>query len=177
MNPQTELEKRYPQADFSIYFRHLEACRTVKGLNTHDHHICPRKPFPEYEHMPENKVILTIEDHAQAHELLHAAEPELWAQSKWIAAASKGGKIGGQKNVESGHLARVSAKVRTAEHQRNAAHFAGLAGQKTHRQNNTSRYSSTYQKAANLIANHKRWHIARNQKSSACSLCTGVSNG
>lgn len=74
MNPQTELEKRYPQADFSIYFRHLEACRTVKGLNTQDHHICPRAQFPEYaEDFSENLITLNIEDHDFAHKLLEAA--------------------------------------------------------------------------------------------------------
>lgn len=74
MNPETVLQERYPLADFSVYFRHLSACQTVKGLNTHEHHICPRKQFPEYaEGFPENLITLHTDDHAFAHALLEAA--------------------------------------------------------------------------------------------------------
>jgi hypothetical protein len=76
MNPRTVLQERYPLADFTIYFRHLDACRTSKSLNTHDHHICPKAQFPEYKDLdsfPENSITLTIDDHSFAHKLLEAA--------------------------------------------------------------------------------------------------------
>jgi hypothetical protein len=96
VNPRTELEKRYPEADFSVYFHFLSEHKTEKAWNTHDHHICPRKQFPEFaEGFPENLITLTVGDHAHAHELLHVSVPELWAQSKWIASANEGGRKGG----------------------------------------------------------------------------------
>ena len=48
MNPKNELEKRYPQADFSRYFAHLAAYKTVKQHGAQEHHICPRAQFPEF---------------------------------------------------------------------------------------------------------------------------------
>lgn len=74
MDPKTVLQERYPLADFSVYFRHLVACRTEKGPDTQEHHICPRKQFPEFaEGFPENLATLHIDDHAHAHRLLEAA--------------------------------------------------------------------------------------------------------
>ncbi len=96
MNPRTELEARYPSADFSVYFRTAEACRTIKGMNTHDHHLCPRKQFPEFVDSPENLITVTVEDHAFLHKLLEAACGIKAPSTLWIenqrAAALKGGR-------------------------------------------------------------------------------------
>jgi NUMOD3 motif len=73
MNPRNVLRERYPAADFSVYFRHLDACRTEKSLHTQDHHICPRKQFPEYSDAAENLITLHGDDHAFSHKLLEAA--------------------------------------------------------------------------------------------------------
>ena len=199
MNPQVILRERYPRADFSVYFRHLAACRTVKALNTQEHHICPRKQFPEFIDSPENKIILKTDDHAFAHKLLEAlcgikSPPTTYFESARDAAA-KGGRVsgprsavkclargtgifatgarakGGRKNVLSGHLAIISAKVRTSEHQAHAAHFAGVAVQKIHKKNGTGCFSRAHQAAASAGSNHIRWHVNRNIVSPTCSLC------
>jgi len=77
MNPQAVLQERYPNANLDkldIYFLHLDACRTEKGLDTHEHHICPKKQFPEYaKGCPENLITLKIDDHVWAHKLLEDA--------------------------------------------------------------------------------------------------------
>jgi hypothetical protein len=120
MNPQAVLHERYPLADFSIYFRHLEACRTEKGLNTQDHHICPRKQFPEYaEGFPENLITLMTDDHNWAHKLLEAAcgiyaPPTVLFEGQRDAAAkggrtSKGGRIGGRTGGKKGGPIAASA--------------------------------------------------------------------
>ncbi len=79
MNPLAVLQKRYPDADFSIYFRYLNACVVaVRSDLTNEHHICPRKQFPEYaDGFPENRITLLIDDHVFAHKLLGAAVPAL----------------------------------------------------------------------------------------------------
>ncbi len=86
MNPRTELEKRYPEADFSIYFRHLEACKGTKSESgsTQEHHICPRAQFSEYVTALENLITLTLEDHSFAHKLLEAACGIKAPSSTWI---------------------------------------------------------------------------------------------
>jgi hypothetical protein len=121
MNPRSILQERYPLADFSIYFRHLDVCRTVKGLNTHDHHICPRKQFPELEQDPDNLITLAIGDHAFAHRLLEAAcgiyapstmffEMQCWTPER-INKAIKAGRRGGHvTNSRLRRLTRTRAK-------------------------------------------------------------------
>lgn len=156
MNPASVLQERYPTANLVVYSAFIELCRQFEPepqkAATQDHHICPRKQFPELEHEPENLITLYTPLHMHAHELLHAAVPELWARSKWIAGASEGGRLGGlksvelrigvharspekraedsrkagRKNVESGHLARL----RTHEHQVAAARAGGKIGGK-----------------------------------------------
>ncbi len=74
MNPQTVLQERYPAADFWAYFHFLQSCIGTEKGNTHEHHICPKKQFPEYEFFfPENLITLKLGDHARAHKLLEAA--------------------------------------------------------------------------------------------------------
>lgn len=108
MNPLIELEERYPSADFSVYFRTAEACRTVKGLNTHDHHLCPRKQFPEFVDSPENLITVTIEDHAFLHKLLEAAcgikaPPTAYFEAQEIAAALGGKTMWSRMSAEQRH--------------------------------------------------------------------------
>lgn len=90
MNPRAVLQERYPASDFSFYFRHLEACMGTEKQRgrTHEHHICPCKQFPEYEHdEPANLITLTIEDHSWAHRLLWRAHPDFSQHiEKWVAA-------------------------------------------------------------------------------------------
>lgn len=179
MNPRAALQERYPTADFWEYFRFLGECKgTHPEGRTHEHHICPRKQFPEFVDAPENLITLSIDDHAHAHDLLGDAVPELQKSVHLLAswsfeAAAKagrkggpiaaqvckklgigvyapespgkiGGKIGGRKNVESGHIARLNSNH---EHQVRAGRAGSLRG------------------------THKRWHVARRIKSPTCSLC------
>ena len=91
MNPRTELEKRYPTADFTAYFGFLAQHEVRRDWNTQEHHICPRKQFPQFEHAPENKVVLLLQEHALAHKLLEAAcgikaPSTVWIESQtWTA--------------------------------------------------------------------------------------------
>jgi hypothetical protein len=82
------LQERYPTAHLGAYFAFVESCRGTKQESgrTNEHHICPKKQFPEYEHDPDNLITLTIGDHAHAHKLLAAAVPELCNLSPWISA-------------------------------------------------------------------------------------------
>jgi hypothetical protein len=103
LNPLAVLQERYPSADFSIYFRHLAACQVVKGPNTQDHHICPRKQFPEFATgFSENLITLSIEDHAWAHKLLEAAcgiksPPTAYFEAQKECSVN-GGRASGLKN-------------------------------------------------------------------------------
>jgi len=87
VNPRTVLQERYPSADLWEYFRFLGECAgTLPEGEAHEHHICPKKQFPEYaEGFPENLITLRIEDHAFAHKLLGAAVTELRIGTEWIA--------------------------------------------------------------------------------------------
>jgi len=90
MNLQTTLQARYPLAELTVYFAFIDLCRQFelepqKG-KTHEHHICPKKQFPELEHAPENLITLHTRLHAHAHRLLAAAVPELSTTAAWIAA-------------------------------------------------------------------------------------------
>ena len=102
MNPQTVLQERYPAANLAVYFAFIAGCRQFepepkKGL-THEHHICPRKQFPEYVEEPENLITLYTPLHMHAHRLLGSAVPELSrASAAWIACASEAGRKGGLK--------------------------------------------------------------------------------
>lgn len=127
MNPLNEITKRYPAADFSAYFRFLEAARAEKGTDTQEHHICPRKQFPDFEHSLENLISLAVEDHVRAHRLLALVHPDFkrTASAAFISAAAvagrKGGhsitpeqrqraaRAGGRKNVENGGISRLNS--------------------------------------------------------------------
>jgi hypothetical protein len=189
VNPASVLQERFPLADFSIYFRHLAACRTAKGLNTQDHHICPKKQFPEYRYEPENLITLTREDHAHAHRLLVAAVPELSNVASLIEAGdqSKAGKIGGLTNAKSGHIQRISALVRTREHQAKAGRAGGRKGGPAsvaiQKKNRTGFYGITPERRRTFSAKggrspipmHVRWHVKRGITSPTCALCASAS--
>jgi hypothetical protein len=92
VNPQTALQERYPAANLVVYNAFMELCRQFepepqKGL-TQEHHICPRKQFPEHEHAPENLITLRTPLHQHAHRLLGRAVPEICNLAPWIAAGA-----------------------------------------------------------------------------------------
>jgi hypothetical protein len=183
------LQERYPLADFSIYFRHLEACRTVKGLNTQDHHICPKKQFPEYRYSPENLITLTVKDHAHAHKLLEAAcgikaPPTAWLEAQRDSAA-KGGRIGGRiggrtqgrKNVENGTgIFALTPEQRSAAG-RKGGRISGLknveSGQlaSLRTPEHQAKAGRAGGPAGARITNHLRWHVKRGIVNLDCSLC------
>ena len=108
MNPRAVLQERYPDADFAVYFRFLDACSGTKSESgrTHDHHICPRKQFPEYaEGFRENLITLTIEDHAFVHKLLEGgcgikSPPTAYFEMQRGAAVKGGLSHRGKKRTE-----------------------------------------------------------------------------
>lgn len=67
-------------------------------------------------------------------------------KDKFALWCSEGGKIGGRKNVTSGHIKRMRAKL-TKELLKLGGHIAGTANC------------------------HERWHVRRNKISLTCSLC------
>lgn len=100
MEPRRELEKRYPAADFSAYFCFLAACAAaLKDGATQEHHICPRKQFPEFLHALENIISLTLEEHKRAHKLLGNAVPSLRTGYVWLTRAADGSRICREKGV------------------------------------------------------------------------------
>jgi hypothetical protein len=94
MNPQTELQRRYPTAPLVVYNAFMDLCRQFepepRAGETHEHHICPKKQFPEYRYDPDNLITLYLPLHAHAHRLLGVAVRELRSKANpnWIAAIS-----------------------------------------------------------------------------------------
>jgi hypothetical protein len=174
MNPRAVLQERYPQADFSIYFRHLEACRGTKRESgrTHEHHICPRKQFPELEHDSNNLITLTSEDHAHAHKLLTAAcgisAPPTVLFKAQLAGAAKGGRKGG---IVTGETKRNGGrKIKELGIGWFAPGVAAQGGRSlSHEQR--QRATSAGGRAAAPLNNHRRWHVQRGIISPTCELC------
>jgi hypothetical protein len=202
MNPRTTLQERYPEADFSIYFRFLDACRdTEKGLDTQEHHICPRKQFPEFIDEAENLMTLRIDDHDFAHKLLEAAcgikAPHtafLEAQRESASrAAALGGRKGGHNGGSNSYARRTGVHGRSAEKMSKDGRKAALvmvekklgifapemlgvggriAGKKC-RDKKLGIFSLTHEehREAGLASTRKRWHLNRNIVSASCTLC------
>lgn len=96
MNPEVTLRQRYPEADFAAYFCFLAEHSAKKSKETQEHHICPKKQFPEFaEGFPENLITLQIRDHAFAHRILELCEPELKAPPSALLGAQRDGAIKG----------------------------------------------------------------------------------
>jgi hypothetical protein len=168
MDPRAELEKRYPQADFWEYFHFLQSCIADKAADTNDHHICPRKQFPEFENgCPENLVTLKIADHIHAHKLLSAAVPEMFVNvnNRGYCGLTKeqrkeAGRKGGRQQVESGAYAVRIAKMQTPDKLAAYRRSGGLKAAEL-----------GYCAKNGLRVAHKRWHVARGIVSATCSLC------
>jgi|HubBroStandDraft_1064217.scaffolds.fasta_scaffold16936_5 hypothetical protein len=155
MNSSKALHAKYPSANLVVYDAFIELCRQhepePKVGETHEHHICPRKQFPELEQEPSNLVTLYTVLHTHAHRLLAHAVPEIRfvTPPAWIAAAANGGRIGG----------RLS--------------------QSTQKKNGTGLYSREVKvkggRIGGVISTHKRWHVNRSIVNPLCELCAGVS--
>jgi len=143
MNPQLIMQGRYPKADFTPYFSFLAACRSITKHLEHEHHICPRKQFPEHVKAPWNKIRLSAADHAFAHRLLGAAVPDMIMGTAWIErqriAAVRGGTTQGLKNRENktGVCGRSPSKISA-----DAVYSGHLGGAATKR-NGTGIFSLT----------------------------------
>src|SRR5208282_4350208 len=103
------MQAKYPQADFAAYFAFIIACAaTPQPGPAHRHHIAPKEQFPELAKDAVNLIIVTVENHKQAHRLLAQCEPKLRiATAQFIAAAHKGGKLAGFKKA----LAHITPNV------------------------------------------------------------------
>lgn len=183
MKSRIALETRYPVADFSAYFAFLETCigtASEKG-RTHEHHIAPKKQFPELEHDPSNLITLTVEDHKRAHHLLGLVVPNLgMPPAAWIAGAAEGGRIGGRisraqrlgifsrtpdQMAEQGRKAgRKTAELKIGIHAPGMAEKGGrLAGQQN--------VESGHIAYLSRLRNHIRWHVNRSIVNQGCNLC------
>lgn len=201
MNPQTELEARYPGADFSVYFRFLaSACCSEKTSDTNEHHICPKKQFPEFIDALENVMTLRVDDHAFAHKLLEAAcgikAPSAhWFEIQRTAAAlggRKGGRVSGLENKQSrrgcfahGMQSKGGKVSGCTTHKRKIGIFAletlneykrlgGRAQGNKNKANRTGIFSQGIQAKGAAVRNHTRWHVLRNIVKSDCSLCAAA---
>jgi len=198
MNSNVELEARYPEADFSVYFRHLDACRrTLRGRDTQEHHICPKKQFPEFADSPENLITLRVDDHAFAHRLLEAAcgikAPSAALLAMQRAGAEKGGymtgSINGRRNKElsKGWFALGAAakggSITGRKHKENntgifVPEVRGVGGRKT-KENKIGIFAPEMRGVGGRISGrtncHFRWHVKRSIVNLACSLCAAES--
>ena len=190
MNPRTELEKRYPSADFSVYFRFLSEHKTEKDWNTQEHHICPRKQFPEFISATENVITLHTDSHALAHRLLEAAcgikAPRTALLEAQVLSASCAGKIGGKASQITHKKNRTGVYALTLEQrQENGRKGGSQAGRwkgHTKRVRGVAGAHLTHEhqvaagrKAAGAgakLVNHIRWHVRRDIVNPRCSLCT-----
>jgi hypothetical protein len=109
MNPLDTLQQRYPEADFSIYFSFLDACKSTRKEKgkTQIHHICPRKQFPEHVNCLENLQVLEFDEHGFAHRLLEAAASDIRSPrtaflKAQLESASRGGRISASLHKENG---------------------------------------------------------------------------
>jgi hypothetical protein len=170
VNPRQVLQERYPAANLAVYFAFIAGCRQFepepkKGM-THEHHICPRKQFPEYVEEPENLITLYTPLHMHAHRLLGSAVPELSrASAAWIAAAAragrKGGRKGGRKNKE--NSAGIFAPGMQAK--------GGRTQGRKNKENSTGIFAPGVSAKGGRIANHLRWHTKRGIVNPNCKLC------
>jgi hypothetical protein len=72
MNIRAIMQAKYPAADFSRYFAHLEQA----SGDDHDHHIAPRAEFKKLEEEPDNIIPVSYQEHFYAHYLLALAVPD-----------------------------------------------------------------------------------------------------
>jgi general stress protein YciG len=208
VNPRQVLQERYPAANLAVYFAFIAGCRQFepepkKGM-THEHHICPRKQFPEYVEEPENLITLYTPLHMHAHRLLGSAVPELSrASAAWIAAAARAGRKGGRKSHENGTgIFALTPEQRSAARRiggrknvENGTGYWGLtleqrqaAGRKGGRKSvesgqlaslRTPEHQAKAGRKGGRISGartcHLRWHVKRGIVNLDCSLCRRVS--
>lgn len=86
---QALLQARFPgdySAAWALLAEHETESRTGE---TEEHHICPRKQFPEYEFgYPGNLIHLPIASHHLVHEHYGKANTALIVNSRWLSAGS-----------------------------------------------------------------------------------------
>jgi NUMOD3 motif-containing protein len=115
MNPRAVLQERYPTANLVVYFAFIELCRLREPkplrMMTQEHHICPKKQFPEHKDAPENLITLWTPLHWHAHRLLSAAVPELsTVTAAWKSACQS--PEARRKNGEAHRGLKCSAETR-----------------------------------------------------------------
>jgi len=164
VNSRAELEARYLEADFSTYFRFLDACRgTERGRDTQEHHVCPRKQFPEF--IATRTVFFELQR----------------------TGAVRGGNTTGKKHKEnktgifgltleqrSVIQRKASHSVTRAQHQASGRN-SGLL----HKEKGTGVFAAGVRarggKRGGLKGGpagmHVRWHLQRNIVSLSCQLC------
>jgi hypothetical protein len=163
VNPREVLQAKYPAANLAVYFAFIEMCRQFepepqKRL-THEHHICPRKQFPEYaEGFPENLITLRTHLHMHAHKLLTAAVPELCNITPWIKAGAA---------VDHAAIGRHAKENGTGIFAPGMQAKGGRKGGRKHKENSTGIFAPGMQ----AKGGHTRWHVKRGIVNPTCSLC------
>lgn len=179
MNLLAELQAFDSAAEFRPYFVALDKCRNTQKDFTHDHHILPRKQFPQFAECPENLIAVSPQEHAWLHRVLENCCPKLKAPPTAL--------IEGQKDAIAKSL---------ATHRKNGTGFCGkelhtlggFSAQATHKRNRTGFYSKTHQAAAGRASQatqrrkgigcysaarlpHIRWHVNRGIVNRKCVHC------
>jgi hypothetical protein len=111
------LKRHFPGMDFRAYFAYIKKYRKSKAKGLQKHHILPRCEFPELSNITWNWAWLTYDEHKKAHKLLAAAVPNhggfrkaaIHLFDKTAKVFSDFARRGGQRNVESGKLAKARA--------------------------------------------------------------------
>ena len=184
--------------DYAPYSSFLEKCRTTQKDFTHNHHILPKKQFPEYELCNWNLILLSPEEHVHAHLLLEACSngaikspASLFIKSGagWSSATVEQQADRGRKSWEKFTPAQRSARVRkiilsqSVEQRTERARVGAKAcwSALTFEQRNnkmikmrsalTPEQRRTAGLAGGTTACHMRWHVKRNIISQSCKLC------
>ena len=193
------------------YLNTLEYCPPVPDDQPgEDHHILARSIWSEFSNLklhPWNRLRVTYRTHITLTEMQAAFEDRLrfalrlmkgQSTGAYLESCRKGGKIGGQKvgkiqgqkNVESGHLARISrlGGRKTAE----SGHLASICsmggkkgGKRTHelypnlmsengKKSGRKNVESGHLASICGIGNHTRWHLHPGRFNPACKFCFKV---
>lgn len=188
------MQAKYPEADFGEYFRFLVSCAGTEKALTEEHHIAPRKQFPELVRASENLITLTVDDHAQAHRLLGAAHSDFSrANAAWIAARKTLSFITARNTAGREHMNKlnadpvfVAARIKRFDKMRsdfphanvkgaqmlNADPVFAAANAERMRMRHTDPVFSEKNVTRGKMSTHTRWHVNRGIVSPICSICS-----
>jgi hypothetical protein len=198
MNIRAIMQAKYPAADFSRYFAHLEQA----SGDDHDHHIAPRAEFKKLEEEPDNIIPVSYQEHFYAHYLLALAVPDCgpFQQTVVLMVNCFADKIRTDELpffaevYERGAQATTECSSRTFKKLHAEPEFAAARDERLKKLNAEPEFAAARDErlkklhaqpefaAANAErgrehmkkTNHIRWHVKRGIVSPKCSLCSAA---